>query len=76
MVTALTRAQQEELEMYYRKGTDQHLTFLVSVCRVSFVGYLRIQSNVIVLDTCSTACIMYLRVLLKRIVDDWMQNSV
>lgn len=26
--STLTRAQQEELEMYYRKGTDQHLTFL------------------------------------------------
>ncbi|CAL1527338.1 unnamed protein product [Lymnaea stagnalis] len=26
--SSLTRAQQEELEMYYRKGTDQHLTFL------------------------------------------------
>ncbi|XP_005089527.1 uncharacterized protein LOC101860137 isoform X8 [Aplysia californica] len=26
--SGLTRAQQEELEMYYRKGTDQHLTFL------------------------------------------------
>ena len=29
MFTDLTQAQQEELEMYYRKGTDQHLTFLV-----------------------------------------------
>jgi len=26
--STLTRAEQEELEMYYKKGTDQHLTFL------------------------------------------------
>ncbi|GFR87661.1 hypothetical protein ElyMa_000752000, partial [Elysia marginata] len=37
--STLTRAQQEELEMYYRKGTDQHLTFLVSSNLMGFVAW-------------------------------------
>jgi hypothetical protein len=65
--SSLTRAQQEELEMYYRKGTDQHLTFLRNMREAHAMYPFTGKRDKELFDKAlAEVCIHFLSLLLKR----------